>query len=488
MMRTIAITLVTITLAGCIDNVGLDLDPDAGGDPQGNPAIGTYLWARTFGGDRNDRIADVAVDSAGDVVVVGQYARTTDFGSGTATTTEDSMGFVAKYRGYDGAPLWVVPFTNEGMQNEVRWPSYAKQVIIGDNDRVIVSGWFGGPTDLGAGWVLASDCGDGFVAVYSSDGQLVDHTVLTGASPVTMAQDSAGNVLVGGSALANDCDWLQQQPDPAAVAVHQGFVTKYASDLTEVWTKAFPENHWVDIADIAIAPNDDVVITGAFNGHIDFGGGELVSHVHYNLTEGFVARLTSAGNQVWALSFPGASDGPESRGYAVSVDADNNVYVAGTFRTAIDFDGQVEYTDTPDGGGGDFEDMYLLRLDPLGKRDWFVQARGGRQMAATDVDASKPNRIFVTGSSGGRPDFGGGKVGEAGGAFVVSYDSVGDYVGSRSFTVSTKTNTSGFAIKSGPGGRVVAAGNFAGTSDFGGGPVSSTNDLTDAFVTVFTPR
>jgi chitodextrinase len=193
-----------------------------------------------------------------------------------------------------------------------------------------------------------------------------------------------------------------------------------------------------------------------------------------------VGTSASAGTYRWARAF---GDTADDRGRAVAVDASGNVVVTGQFRGTVDF------------GGGALSAVYVSGLNPLAYADVFLakySATGGHLWSkrlgahATDsgeavaVDAS--GDVVVTGSVGNTVDFGGGPVPSAGGfdLFVAKYaGTTGAYRWAR--RVGGAADEYSYAVAVDGSGHVVVTGEFTGTVDFGGGPLSSAGDR-DVFV------
>jgi hypothetical protein len=74
-----------------------------------------------------------------------------------------------------------------------------------------------------------------------------------------------------------------------------------------------------------------VVVTGSFEGAVDFGGGELVSA---GAADVFVATYSADGRFVWARAFGGPGS---DRGLSAAFDAVGDVLLAGSFEGTVDF-------------------------------------------------------------------------------------------------------------------------------------------------------
>src|SRR4029434_11182450 len=84
---------------------------------------------------------------------------------------------------------------------------------------------------------------------------------------------------------------------------------------------------------ITVDSNGDVLITGNFQGTVDFGGGGLT---RAGLNDIFVAKFSGVdGAHIWSTRFGSTGD---DFGNGIAVDGSGNVLVAGTFNGTVDFD------------------------------------------------------------------------------------------------------------------------------------------------------
>ena len=84
---------------------------------------------------------------------------------------------------------------------------------------------------------------------------------------------------------------------------------------------------------IAVGGADNVLVTGFFQGTVDFGGGALSSAGNSDV---FLAKYDAAGAHLWSQRF---GDTGVDVGRAIAVDGAGNVLVTGILRGTVDFGG-----------------------------------------------------------------------------------------------------------------------------------------------------
>lgn len=109
-------------------------------DPKGN-----YVWGKHFGNGDSQTFYAIDVDSSGNVVVMGNFSGTIDFGAGIlyAATANSRDIFVAKFAP-DGQAVWSRRF---GAGNNI----YAPVITAGPLGEVFLAGTVGGDIDFGTG-------------------------------------------------------------------------------------------------------------------------------------------------------------------------------------------------------------------------------------------------------------------------------------------------------------------------------------------------
>lgn len=218
---------------------------------------------------------------------------------------------------------------------------------------------------------------------------------------------------------------------------------------------------------LAVDSSSNIVIAGAFNGSINFGGTTLTSSGDF---DGFVAKYSAAGTLLWANRMGGLAG---DYAYSVAVDRSNNVLVAGLFSTTANFGGAPL---TSAGGG----DIFVVKFSASGAHLWSkgFGGTGGDFAQAVAVDAANNVIIggrFGFGFAGGREvDFGGGLLAPLGSSydvFAAKFNASGAHLWSRRAGGTQIDNLKTLVVDS--AGDVLIGAEFEGTADYGGGNLVS---------------
>ena len=158
-------------------------------------------------------------------------------------------------------------------------------------------------------------------------------------------------------------------------------LARYDTAGTLQWVRIWGSSTIDQANAVAVAPDGIVYVTGwttgAFDGQAEIGGRDA-------FYSEFLADGTREGSRIWGGS---ADDEPQ----AIAVDADANVYVAGTTEGAID--GQAF---------GGTNDVFLTRHDAVGDRVW-TRLWGGSGInrgEAVVLDGATPPNAVVAGLGG----------------------------------------------------------------------------------------
>ncbi len=410
-----------------------------------------YLWSQRFGNTFKDGGYGVAVDAMGNVVVTGEFRGTVDLGGGILVSAGGSDIFVAKYAA-SGEHQWSQRFGSLSDDS-----GYG--VAVDASGNVVVTGVFQCAVDFGGGNVVSGGAYDIFVAKYDASGahqwsQGFGSTV--GDYGWRVAVDASGNVVVTGGFQSTVNFGGGNLVSGGAYDI---FVAKFDASGAHQWSQRGGSTVEGIATDVAVDPSGNVVVTGTFQGTVDFGGGNLVSAGEEDI---FVAKYNASGAHQWSRRF-GSTIGDWGGG--VAVDASGNVVVTGGFQGTVDF------------GGGNLSagglDVYVAKYAASGAHQWSqnfgsTNANYGHDLA---VDAS--GNVVVTGEFQATVDFGGGNLVSAGGydIFVAKYDASGAHQWSQRAGSTVEDYGADVAVDA--SGNVLVTGIFQGTADFGGGPLTS---------------
>src|SRR5262249_45103822 len=142
---------------------------------------------------------------------------------------------------------------------------------------VVVSGEFDGVLDLGSGPLPSAGGGDAFVAKFDTGGVHLwsksfggpgrDHgrsVAIDGAGAIVMAGYFQGDVDFGGGALSS-------------AGGKDIFVVKIDSAGSVLWAKRFGSTGDDYVRGVAVDSMNNIVVTGRFEGTVDFGTASLQS-------------------------------------------------------------------------------------------------------------------------------------------------------------------------------------------------------------------
>ena len=191
------------------------------------------------------------------------------------------------------------------------------------------------------------------------------------------------------------------------------FLMKYDKNGTLQWSKTLNPSTSTAIKDEALGLDIDadgnVLLAGNFSGTnvgFDWGTGKLqLSSNGTEAADGFVMKMNSAGNVLWAKRLGGAG---ADLIYALKTDANKNVYVTGAFNGTADFvDSKHQLTAIGTG-----TDAFVLKLDANGNFVWVKQFKSGWNCIAYDIavdNNATTGGIVVVGEAAKATDFGGGE-------------------------------------------------------------------------------
>lgn len=180
--------------------------------------------------------------------------------------------------------------------------------------------------------------------------------------------------------------------------------------------------------------NNNIYSIGGFSGTVDVDQSSNV----YNLTASvpgalFILKQDAAGNFQWAKPFLRKSNIVFGiNGTGISLDANNNIYIAGTFTDTVDFDpGPGTYYMTPPLSSTVNFNTFIVKLNPNGDFVWAKQIGGAAGVSVSLLDMKVRDAfLYFYAASNGNVDVdpGVGIVNLSSGGIIEKLDTAGIFI------------------------------------------------------------
>jgi hypothetical protein len=298
---------------------------------------GLHQWSASFGGPGDQRAEGVAVDSEGNVFVIGKFSGNLNFGGGDLGPVEEEDGFLAMFSPgpeFSLRHIWSAGLGGSGLQQ-------ARSVTVDRLGIVTVAGMFDEELqfydetrlDSAGGW-------DMFVASFDSRrvggmaprwfqgfGDANDQV------PYSVVTDPAGDLVIAGYFVGTLDLGGEIAPLVSNGTSFDVFLARFNSAGDPIWCRGFggAENECCTSADLD--PDGGILLTGYFDGSVNFGEPDdlLTSAGNRDI---FVSRFHGDGSHDWSFGF-GDTQGQVP--HCLAADPDGNVVVSGYFYGSVDF-------------------------------------------------------------------------------------------------------------------------------------------------------
>lgn len=379
-----------------------------------------------------------------------------------------------------------------------------RSIEIDGNGNIYSSGYFRGTVDFDPGegvtsltsslasiYLLKLDPSGNFLWVKSFGGSI------GGNSGNTIAFDGAGHLYLGGNFAGRaDFDPGDGTSFLAAATGEDAFIVKLDLNGNFVWARSFGGVGGIANADgignIEVDGIGNVIANGLFTGEVDFDPGigeSKLQSISGTQSDFFILKLDSSGNFIWAKSIDTA--GPPYGG-TLSLDNSGNVYAAGIFYSAADFDPGIGVETRT---AAKSMDTFIVKLNSLGDYQWAntygVNAANANEDWIFSLANDGLGNLYATGYFSGTVDFdlstGVANLAASGNSndiFILKLDSSGNHIWSKKYG---NTGSDGaWSIATDRIGNVFTTGGFSGEVNFnsGGSPetLTSLSNSLDTFI------
>ncbi len=377
----------------------------------------SFAWVKTWGGSSTEMAKGVAVDTSGNVYVIGEFAGTVNFDPAgpnpSATRTSYNNTVDAYLTKFNASGTW--QWTRTWGAGPVSGLAYmgrdaANGIALDSAGNVYVVGLYQGTVDFGSGFVFPSNAPMGsnnvFAAKFNSNGTtqwVKTWGANSGGEAYSVAVDPAGYVYVQGDWSGASCDFDQY----GAHDVHlnhghfDAFLVKLStSNGAFQWAKTWGGEGYDDGPGVAVDSLGYVYVAGMYasktinfdpaGNHPD--GDKHPAHDSGSLVDVFLSKFDSAGNFLWVRTWGG--QGTDDAGQMVTIDHADNIYVGGRYG-CVTCEFNPATTAHPHANGD--LDAFVSKYDSAGNLLWMKTWGGASADASAGLVVDQQNNLHVTG-------------------------------------------------------------------------------------------
>ncbi|TKC99796.1 hypothetical protein [Polyangium fumosum] len=281
------------------------------------------------------------------------------------------------------------------------------------------------------------------------------------SSVASATLDRSGNLLIAGQFQGN----LDLGGEPLKSATGAWYLAKRDAQGNHVWSKQL-RGSVLDIMSVATDPWENVVLTGAVDGIVDFGGGPL-HPAGGRQRDMFVAKFAADGSYRWSKLF--GVDHAYDCARQVKIDAMGSVIVCGI---------RENEDDTAEG--------ILLKLKEDGNDHWKTKLAGGSKFMDISCAADSVGNVFVGGNSALPLRVDGYGLTKSGSLamFLAKFDANGKPLWNKQLDRDGDISSFDDVAVDSQGG-VIVVGSLAGVANLSGCPLVSDPEGSEAFMAKF---
>jgi len=350
--------------------------------------LGNFIWAKSVGGTGDDEGFGIAVDLANDVLVTGYFQNTVDFDPDAGVFNLSSNGnydaFVLKLEG-SGNFLWAVSYG--ALLND---DGFA--ITTDSANNVYATGYFINTVDFdpgpGTDTLATNGYMDAYVLKLDESGNYLWARNLGGIQTdngTSIYVDAAQNVYSTGTFLGTaDFDPGTGSQTLTAVGNSDVYISKLDNKGMYRWADGIGGGQADYSYSIATDIYGEIYVSGLFRQLVDFDPGPGVFNLIASDNDGYILKLDTSGNFIWAQKIGGLGQYSENI-QGIAFDKGNHLIVTGHFMSYQVTIGNDTLTNTTAPGTAD---IYIAKLDSV-----FITSTGVQNNKITNALHLYPNPV-----------------------------------------------------------------------------------------------
>lgn len=185
-----------------------------------------------------------------------------------------------------------------------------------------------------------------------------------------LAIDANNNIYtIGSFFLTADLDPGTGVTTKTSSGAEDIYISKLTNNGDLIWVKQIGGVYQDEINDIKLDHLGNIYVCGSYRSTVDFDPGVGVYNLSTPISDptGFILKLDSNGNFIWAHHLTGTSNNTDDSFYSISINSKNEIYLAGFFTDIVQFSGDTSQANITSQGTAD---AILIKLDPNGNSIW----------------------------------------------------------------------------------------------------------------------
>ncbi len=313
-------------------------------DPNGN-----LIWAIAFDeGERGSEAYHMSLDNEGNILIAG---------SAINLGSSGGISYAILIYKLDASGNVIFRIESSGDNGST---NRARQIEADNENSIIVSGSFSGPTEFGTApnnFALNSVSGfDLFFLKLNPNGEIFWAKQIGGQGNTSLQDfsiDPIGNFYLGGT-FGGSMDF---DPSSNSFEIDSGpqgaaYLCKMDNDGDLIWAYKYEGSGFTTLNGVDTSSNQDVFISGYYNSDIilESSSGSINLNFTGNESNLYLAKIDSEGALVWIKSMSGDS-GVYPEG--IKVDSSDNIFLFGYFFGTADLDPESTTNNFTENGQGD---------------------------------------------------------------------------------------------------------------------------------------